>query len=163
VLVLLVSTVGGCVGAGTLVMLGFGGNRGAAGIWGFVTIWGSELGCGGRRIGCGVTTTGVVGFGADWMTGIVWTVAGACFTSGRLGCGVRRIGCGVATGAAGCTEATGAEGVRAVGGAMGAPTGGLLSFPQRKICVDISRMPPPEVEGPAPRMVIISPLSTACT
>lgn len=86
--------------------------------------------------------------------------------AGRSGC---RLMTGAASGLAivvtrGAAGGAGG-GVKTVasGGGIGVPAGGLLSRPQRKMRVGISRESPPVPCGAELTMVISSPVSTACT
>lgn len=158
-------------GAGVVVVRGFGaGLRCAVVAHEFVagvrfTVVGAGL-LGMSRFGAGVRcTVGVAGFwrfGAGRTAGLIcdatveglgWVTLG--FRRGCVG------GAGLRTGGAiGVARAVAAL---AVGGS-GAPAGGLLSGPQRKMRVDIVRCPcSPVLAGAAPTIVIISPVSAART
>lgn len=89
-----------CFAVGVVPRAGFGAGAGAGGRGGIVASRAGALGCGGRRIGCGVTT-GVALGAAGCIGGAVWTVEADGVKFGQLGCGVGRIGCGAATGVAG--------------------------------------------------------------
>jgi len=118
--------------------------------WLLVTVLGVMVGC------VGVAAGAVLGF-CTTVGGGVSRLAAAT-GAGRLACGVMILGFCPAVGCAGgVVEAV------AVGGATGAPAGGLLALPQRKIRVAISRASPPAPCGAVPTIVIISPVSTACT
>lgn len=89
-----------CFTGGAVTKAGFGTGTGAGGSGGIVVSRVGVLGCGGRRIGCGVTNVFAC-VGAGCIGGAFWAVAVDGGMMGQPGCGVGRSGCGAATGVAG--------------------------------------------------------------
>jgi hypothetical protein len=133
----------------------------------------------GGKIGAGTLANGV---GSDpdlgSTAGVAVTRGGRAGLAGAMGRDAAGAGAGCATVddggygstrfGAGCAEGAGARtcgaGWLAEGGDTGAPAGGLLSGPQRKMRVGIDCAPcSPPLAGAEPTTVISSPVSAACT